>query len=145
LRKKQNFLKLLNIGNSITATYFWPITEQFLKNYPNNTILDEFKEGILSDINKEILRKANQIAFSNHFFHWYLEFPEIFRRKAKGFDIIITNPPYISLKEIILEEKHYYKNQYQSAVQQYDLYSLFLERCFVLLKLNLLCLESFHG
>ncbi len=149
LRKKQNFLKLLNIGNSITATYFWPITEQSLKNYPNNTILDEFKEGILSDNNKEILKRANQIAYCNNFFHWYLEFPEIFRRKAKGFDIIITNPPYISSKEIILEEKHYYKNQYQSAVQQYDLYSLFLERCFVLLKqggrMGLIIPDSFLG
>ncbi len=149
LRKKQNFLKLLNISNSIIATNFWPITEESLKNYPNNTILDEFKEGILSDDNKEILKNANQIAQINKFLHWYLEYPEIFRRKVKGFDIIITNPPYISSKEIFLKEKHYYKNQYKSAVQQYDLYSLFLERCFGLLKqggrMGLIIPDSFLG
>ncbi|MBD3213552.1 MAG: N-6 DNA methylase [Candidatus Lokiarchaeota archaeon] len=149
LRKRKNFLKLLNVSNSNIATYFWPIKEESLNNYPNNTILDEFKEGIINAKSKEILKKANQIAQINYFFHWFLEFPEVFRRKRRGFDIIITNPPYISSKEINIEEKHYYKKSFQSAVRQYDLYSLFLERCYRLLKkggrMGLIIPDSFLG
>ncbi len=149
LRKNKNFLKLLNISNLNIATYFWPIDEESVKIYPSNTLLEEFKEGILNDKSKGILKKANHIAQINYFFHWYLEFPEVFRRKSKGFDIIITNPPYLSSKEINNKEKHFYKNQFQSAVKQYDLYSLFLERCYKLLKpggsMGLIIPDSFLG
>jgi type I restriction-modification system DNA methylase subunit len=53
---------------------------------------------------KEILvdEKVRDIAFAseNRFFHWWLEFPEIFFRvsseedRGNGFDVVIGNPPY---------------------------------------------------
>jgi methylase of polypeptide subunit release factors len=33
-------------------------------------------------------------------FHWAIEFPEVFRRKASGFDAIVGNPPYIAGRNI---------------------------------------------
>jgi len=47
--------------------------------------------------------KAQEIAREKHFFHWELEFPEIFYRETgqqkekPGFDAVIGNPPYLFL------------------------------------------------
>ncbi|RKZ26909.1 hypothetical protein DRQ29_04220, partial [bacterium] len=44
--------------------------------------------------------KAQEIASDKHFFHWELEFPEVFyqetgqRKENPGFDAVIGNPPY---------------------------------------------------
>lgn len=47
-----------------------------------------------------------------------------------GFDIVIGNPPYISVrtKDFDSTLKPYYKANFQLAVGQYDLYILFIER-----------------
>ncbi len=50
------------------------------------------------------------------------------RRKNKGFDIIIGNPPYVSAKTLPKELKKIMKKLYQTARGQYDLFSLFVER-----------------
>jgi len=61
-------------------------------------------------------------------FHWELEFPEVFQAEEKGrfgFDIALGNPPYAgypkSLSTIFLDANY-------DAVSSKDLYALFLER-----------------
>jgi len=50
--------------------------------------------------------KIKELSKKHKFFHWELEFPGIFydekgnKKKNGGFDIIIGNPPYLSLQEI---------------------------------------------
>ena len=69
-------------------------------------------------------------------FEWRFEFPEALdiNGKFEGFDIIVGNPPYISIKEIKKEQKKYFSNNFKTAINQYDLYTLFIERSFHLLK-----------
>lgn len=46
-----------------------------------------------------------------------------------GFDIVIGNPPYVNVKNgIKLIEKQYYAKTYKTAVGQFDLFSLFIEK-----------------
>ncbi|MCC7316970.1 MAG: Eco57I restriction-modification methylase domain-containing protein [Bacteroidales bacterium] len=46
-----------------------------------------------------------------------------------GFSIVIGNPPYINTKSGIQSEfKEYYKEEYNTAVGQFDLFSLFIEQ-----------------
>lgn len=42
------------------------------------------------------LRIANEIAQQQHFFHWELEFADVFAERG-GFDLVIGNPPWILL------------------------------------------------
>lgn len=42
------------------------------------------------------LRIANEVAQQQHFFHWELEFADVFAERG-GFDLIIGNPPWILL------------------------------------------------
>ncbi|RUT68983.1 DNA modification methylase [Flavobacterium cupreum] len=53
-----------------------------------------------------------------------------------GFDIIIGNPPYVSVKNIPAKEKKIFTSIYKTAVGQFDLYGLFIEKSFELLKRN---------
>lgn len=50
----------------------------------------------------EPLAAVEAVAASEHFFHWYLEFPEVFfdrfgqpKGANAGFDVVIGNPPYV--------------------------------------------------
>jgi hypothetical protein len=53
-----------------------------------------------------------------------------------GFDVIIGNPPYISVKDISKKNKLIFSNSFKTAVGQFDLYGLFLEKSIALLKQN---------
>lgn len=70
-------------------------------------------------------------------FCWETEFPEVM---AFGkFDVIIGNPPYLNVKGIHQSHEHmvqYFKDNFMSATQRYDLYVLFVEKASKLLKTN---------
>ncbi len=61
-------------------------------------------------------------------------FPEIMRNG--GFDAIVGNPPYVRSKLLESTERNYFVDKYNSAVGTFDLYSIFLEKSFNLLKSN---------
>jgi len=44
---------------------------------------------------KNTLSKINEITRNQRFFHWELEFPDIFQRQNYGFDCILGNPPFV--------------------------------------------------
>lgn len=77
----------------------------------------------------ELLKQAED----RHFFHWELEFPEIFldQRKEEGFDAVIGNPPYgASFDEGV---KKYFDSEYATASGNYESYEFFLEKSVQLL------------
>lgn len=83
-------------------------------------------------------------------FDWKKEFPwilwywmklpmKLWQKKEVGFDIIVWNPPYVRIQG--LQEHHtndtvYFQNNYKSATWSYDIYILFIEKWFKLLKRN---------
>jgi len=67
-----------------------------------------------------------------HPFNWQEEYSEVF--KDGGFDVVIGNPPYVNIKEITGDEKEFYRHQFKYAIEQFDLYILFMEKAFSLLK-----------
>lgn len=83
-------------------------------------------------------------------FEWRCEIPELLDDKGvfTGFDVIIGNPPYISLEELpedvkayakmyrTDEEKHKDVPTYSTLVSRGDIYGLFVERGLYLLKKN---------
>lgn len=75
-------------GNEVAWTDYNALQEALNKD-------EEWKE--LS--NKEWFKKGVQVAEEKRFFHWELEFPEVFfgeRQKNPGFDVVVGNPPYVS-------------------------------------------------
>jgi len=67
-------------------------------------------------------------------FNWEKEFPDIFAKG--GFDVVIGNPPYVSIQGIKWDDRRYYETIYQTATGRFDLYTLFIERAMQLKKLK---------
>ncbi len=91
------------------------------------------------------------MAEKHSFFHWDLEFPDIFhnddgkRKKNPGFDAVVGNPPYIEVKKIdaclkpLLKEQFSYKNK-SIMKGRFDLFWAFMKR-----GISLLAKKGFFG
>ncbi len=58
-------------------------------------------------------------------FNWEIGFPEIIENG--GFDVVIGNPPYVSVENMDEISKKYYQDNYNTFVKRADLYSVFIE------------------
>lgn len=68
-------------------------------------------------------------------FDWKREFPQVFAKG--GFDVVVGNPPYLrvqGLRESFEKESQYFETKFESATGRFDIYVLFIERSFHLLK-----------
>lgn len=145
--EKQRLQKLID---DIKAEY----SENLLNNKPINKKLskargklelmqneDLFGEGKATK--KELKKQEKKVAkleeqkaeeeagaFYREAFEWRFEFPEVLDKDGKytGFDVVIGNPPYISVKDLEAIVKNYYKDEYFVAKGQFDLYLIFVER-----------------
>jgi len=86
------------------------------------------------------LDAATTIADTKHFFHWELEFPEIFfdhdgqpRGENAGFDVVIGNPPYVR-QEQIGPDKPYFQERYDIYHGVADLFVYFFAQGLRLLR-----------
>ncbi len=78
--------------------------------------------------------KANKI-YENAF-EWRFEFPEVLNNEGDfvGFDVVIGNPPYVDLKELVNNYIKFIFENYQTSSNRVNLYSTFVEKAFSLLK-----------
>ena len=70
-------------------------------------------------------------------FDWQDNFPQVFEGEGAGFDAVIGNPPYLriqGLQEHYESQIEYFVENYHSAVKRFDVYLLFCERGYELLK-----------
>ncbi|MBI3413730.1 MAG: N-6 DNA methylase [Verrucomicrobia bacterium] len=79
------------------------------------------------------LFRSERSADQRRFFHWELEFPEVFfnedgtPRERPGFDAIIGNPPYIDIKGLESEMADYIFLAYATARLRINIFAAFLE------------------
>ena len=66
-------------------------------------------------------------------FKWEEEFSEIMQND--GFDVILMNPPYVNIANISNKlERDFYKKKYKTVKNKSDLYSIFVEKSYGILK-----------
>jgi len=112
----------------------------------------------LPENDRKLIEKVEALAKEKHFFHWEMEFPEVFyeqkaqrveRKDNAGFDCVIGNPPYDVLSEreqerdIKLEKGFFLSHsiRYRPAVGS----KLNFYRLFSVLSLHLLKHKGIHG
>lgn len=58
-------------------------------------------------------------------FDWGKEFPQVFENG--GFDVVVGNPPYVSTKQIPVNDRNYYWDKYKEILfSEMDLYEIFI-------------------
>lgn len=77
-----------------------------------------------------------ELSRENQFFHWELEFPEVFKGKEKGFDCIIGNPPYVRVQNMNHTFIDACFKLFYSPKGKLDISILFFEKVFLLLNDN---------
>ena len=110
------------INNILKKTILAEI--QQIKSFDSNNPLLKQLEKNISDLDKKI----------NDFFCWNIIFNKIFKNNG-GFDIIITNPPYLRQEEFV-HQKERLNKKYKLFNSTSDLYTYFYELSYNLLNEN---------
>ena len=89
------------------------------------------------------LREARRLYEEKRFFHWDLEFPEVFIdldraswKKDGGFDAVIGNPPYVRIQSLPKDDANYFARRYTTPTGDYDIYVTFVEVGLELLRMD---------
>lgn len=132
--KGYSFLKLM--ADTQLAQFFIPKTEknkEYLMTDAQFRLMVEGRDGYQ---NKQT-SKAMVISNEERFFHWFLEFPEVFSQG--GFDCILGNPPFLGGQRISGAYGHAFLEsiKYQFApIGAVDMVTYFFRRAFTLIKPN---------
>ena len=126
------------IANLLLASMLWPkISEgEWSKCSPYDSLYTEIKNGQAA-IPKDMQDHVDRLVQKHNFFHWHLEFEDIFTEG--GFDIVIGNPPYLDsefLKKHAPRERTAIGHLYESARGNWDLFIPFTELAIQLTKEN---------
>ncbi len=100
-RKDADWLRDYTLCNLWTAAFFMPLTAEQLQLIPTTAALNSLMAGSL--VHQKVAEAANALAAEKSFFHWCLEFPEVFQ--DGGFSCILGNPPWERIK---LQEKEFF-------------------------------------
>lgn len=94
-----------------TAAFFIEKTEHDIDFYPTNTTLENLREN--QPVKEELIKRIIEISKKFNFFHFHLEFPEVF--KQCGFDCLLGNPPW---EKIQAEEEEFFSAIYPEVAAQ---------------------------
>lgn len=86
-----------------TAAFFWPLTQETIETVPTQDVFRRLRDGAYA-LDGKTARRVKALAEEHRFFHWHLEFPEVFM-KRQGFDCDLGNPPWERIK---LQEKEFF-------------------------------------
>jgi hypothetical protein len=131
IRNDSLYQHLFELANIYTA-------ERFGLDVPDG-VYEEMAQAIededeWADIRtKDWYRSAQEIANTEQFFHWELEFPEVFfdrngeKEQSAGFDAVVGNPPYVRIQRIHRQLTEYLFDEYESCASRTDLSLPFME------------------
>ena len=118
------------VANLWTSVYFGNEVSRSTYHQALNALRsqDDALENLLS------YQRAQEIATERRFFHWEIEFPEVFRdrygreKDNPGFDAVIGNPPYVDIKGLEDSVSKYIFAEYPTAQLRINLFAAFMER-----------------
>ena len=120
-RQSPDYWRKQLIADLWTAAFFWPLqtgapepptqaTWERLANDPRlvDYINPKKKDEVKGTDEYRTVRKARSLSKANSFFHWHLEFEDVFGRDDPGFDVILGNPPWERIK---LQEQEFFESR----------------------------------
>lgn len=108
LLQNEEYILLKTAADLYTATFFVKKDKDNELKIPSTKDLFDIKRKLPEDSAKKGIREeAVNISKQYKFFHWKIEFPEIFQR-GTGFDCVLGNPPWDRVK---LAEKEFFASR----------------------------------
>ncbi len=86
------------------AAFFWPLDEEHAYEAPTYGVVKGIEQSPYT-ASLFLRQEVRRIAEEYRFFHWYLEFPEVFSRADPGFDCVLSNQPWERIK---LQEEEFF-------------------------------------
>ncbi|MEI7899631.1 MAG: DNA methyltransferase [bacterium] len=132
LVQRKNIWRLRTLANLQVAQFFIPKT-------PDNKAFlctEEEYRDYLNDKRQpqsQAVARANTLAVQKRWFHWFIEFPDIF--ESGGFDCILGNPPYLGGQRLSGSYGHTFLNWVKTTFDitgSCDLVTYFFRRIFAL-------------
>lgn len=84
--------------------FFWPLIKEQAEKVPTTETVRLVRSHGKSVLAEDLQNELRTLAEKYRFFHWYLEFPEVFR--DGGFDCALGNPPWERIK---IQEKEFFE------------------------------------
>jgi TaqI-like C-terminal specificity domain/Eco57I restriction-modification methylase len=121
------FKRLLDIW--ISEYFAIKGAKHITQEYAGAIVDDNYSKANQQD--KKAIETALTLAKDKRFFHWELEFPEVFfdetkRKESGGFDAVVGNPPYGSVLDTL--GKLFVNANYHAVKTVLDLFALFMEK-----------------
>lgn len=97
MSQRKDIWRLRTLANLSVAQFFISKTPE---NKPLLCTEEEYRDYLTGKRHpqSQAVARANALAVQKHWFHWFIEFPDIFEQG--GFDCILGNPPYLGGKKI---------------------------------------------
>ncbi|MFX1537748.1 MAG: Eco57I restriction-modification methylase domain-containing protein, partial [Promethearchaeota archaeon] len=119
----------VTLANAHLSYYFG--NEKIVYYYPR--MLEAFSELLDGkkaswEKQKEIpaVKHAEQLAVEKQFFHWCIEFPDVFIDNISGFSAVVGNPPWG--EEVIQEDKEFFARYWGLPIRNLNAFDLFFRR-----------------
>ena len=119
------------VGDLWISSYFGVKLDPALYKALSDYLLEKSKR-IPQEWVRDFVDKASKIAKEKRFFHWELEFPEVFfdkqgkRLENPGFDVVVGNPPYVTT--LTRNERDYFFVLSKVRGRELDTFYLFSEK-----------------
>ena len=105
LRGNAKWWKDWRASNIWTAAFFFTYTEENVASAPTSERLQQFFQNPETAYGP-MVEKALALSEEHKFFHWPLEFPDVFEQG--GFDVMLGNPPW---EKIRLEQQEFFSTR----------------------------------
>ena len=137
LKSSEQMQALYNAANIYTYAYFKEFNDNDLISITQPSTLSDYSITISPNIpytatvyqaldqlkddhshtklNQALVEQATQAAQNYHFFHWALEFPDIYAQG--GFDVMCGNPPWEKIK---IEDKQWFNHECEQEIAESD-------------------------
>ncbi len=130
----QGYLFLKTMADLQTAQFFYPKTDEY-QQYLTTDLEYRQMLGGRKGWTGPMTAKATAEGAHRHFFHWFLEFPEVFEKG--GFDCILGNPPFLGGQKLTGTFGHAFAEYIRykfTPIGSVDLVTYFFRRIFQIIK-----------
>ena len=92
------------LADAWVASFFWKLIDGS-PSPPTTAVVESIARRRSDTIDVRTLAEIQRLSSEYRFFHWYLEFPEVFSNEKQGFDCMMGNPPWERIK---VQEKEFF-------------------------------------